>query len=298
MKRILFSIVLVLTMVACERSEDFSASGSPFNGKSLTGRPIVQIQHDLHEEGVEASIDSLTYFDVWHWNSQGQLASVDYDTAGIQRNALYTPFRDTYHYDGQGRLESIDYYGYTNRTCRFNYNNGLLSQITYPFGDSGYQYQTEFCYHSGSHYPYAVIFIHPQESFMVDRLGDTLVQTWTLEWSGGNLVRATADSMAWYCTGISWIDYYYDNHPNSLQGLFFASQIFDGSFVDEPTSLCRNNLVRRVIHCTNHDEISSIESLWKYTYGPDGYPTSVSYSYSTMYWTTIYVTNHITYGVF
>ena len=103
---------------------------------------------------------------------------------------------------------------------------------------------------------------------MVDRLGDTLVQTWTLEWSGGNLVRATADSMAWYCTGISWIDYYYDNHPNSLQGLFFASQIFDGSFVDEPTSLCRNNLVRRVIHCTNHDEISSIESLWKYTYGP------------------------------
>lgn len=299
MKKYFISVVLLLTLAACERSEDFPVGGSSFNGKCMAGRPIMQMRYDLHEEGVEASIDSLTIIDVWRWNSQRQLTAVDYDTAGnYYRRALYTPFNDTYHYDGQGRLESIDCHGYIDRTCRFYYRNGLLSQITYPFGNSDRQYRTEFRYRSGSQYPYAVIFTHPQEDFMVEHHGDTVVQTWTLQWSDGNLARATADSTAWYWSGISQIDYHYDDHPNNLQGLFFTSQIFHDGFVNEPTSLCRNNLVRRVTHHSNHGETNSEETLWNYTYGPDGYPTSVNYSYNTMYWTTVYVTNHITYGEF
>ena len=295
MRQLILPIVLALALAACGRNDDTIAGGSPFGGRSLTGRPIVQMQYDIHEEGVEASIDSLTLFDVWNWNSQGQLVSVDHDTSG-RLQGLYTSNSETYHYDGQGRLESIDHQG---RTCRFHYSNGLLSQITYPVGNTSRQNRTEFRYRPGSAYPYAMVFTHPQEDFMADRYGDTVVQTWMLEWRDGNLMRATADSVAWYWSGnISQIDYYYDNHPNSLQGLFFASDIIIDGFVDEPASLCRNNLVRRVIHHTYHGETSSKEDMWSYTYGPDGYPTSVSSSYETMYWTTIYVTQHYTYGAF
>lgn len=292
MKQILLPIALALTLVACDRDDVIPTGESPFGGRCLAGRPIVQMQYDLHEEGVEASIDSLTLFDAWHWNSQRQLTSINHDTEGIYDHD--GPLRsETYHYDGQGRLESIveDYSG---RTCYFYYAGGLLSRITYPMGNSGRQHRIEFHYHSGSAYPYAMVFVQQMEDFMADRYGDTVVQTWTLQWRGGNLVQATADSVAQYWTGVSQVDYYYDQHPNSMKGLFFASQITQDGFVDEPTSLCLNNMVRRVRHYTN----SSTEDAWNYTYGPDGYPTRVSYSFETMYWTTFYVTNHITYGEF
>ena len=69
---------------------------------------------------------------------------------------------------------------------------------------------------------------------------------WTLEWVNGNMVRATADSMAWYTTGLSHIEYYYDNHPNPFQGYFSSQLIGKDGFIDDPTCLCRNNMVRRV----------------------------------------------------
>ena len=126
---------------------------------------------------------------------------------------------------------------------------------------------------------------------------DTIRQQWTLEWENGNLVRATADSMAWYMTGMSHIEYTYDNNPNPFFGYFPADLISRDGFIDNPNSLCRNNLVRTTYYnYDNRNDTTYIRhSNIDYRYLPNGLPSQISTVTPTMYWTEITDKATITY---
>lgn len=304
MKRaIIISAALLLLATGCETNIYKIGEQDAFKGRYAPSLPIQQIRYDIHEEGAEASIDSLTYFNHWLWDNRGRLTRIEYDI----EQSYYTngPIHDEYYYDNNDRIDSIKHYveGSTStpvRTYKFHYTDGLLSKITFSFGQDNTRRTTEFRYHSGSQYPYAIVYIHPLQTWLVDIYHtDTLIQTWTLEWNNGNLIRATADSMAWYCTGLSHIDYFYDNHYNPLQGLFIADIISQDGFVDDPTTLCRNNLVRRVLYHYNQqrDVTTTTENYWNYHYrNNDGYPTNVTSSYESLYWTIFNVRTSFSYG--
>ena len=294
-KIILCSFAIVALLVACHPEDDiYPISQDAFTGHYSPQNPIVQIRYDSHEEGVEAGFDSLTYTNRWNWNGR-LLTRVDFDIEG----SYYTnsPIYDDYYYNASGRLDSIRHHidGVANpdRTYRFSYTNGLLSRISFRFG-----YTTDFLYRSGERYPYSIVFTHPLQDWLWDLYHtDTLVKRWTLEWENGNLVRATADSMAWYCTGMSKIEYAYDNNPNPMQGYFDPSLVSKDGFIDDPSCLCRNNLVRRTdYNYDNRNDTTYIhEYSWNYRYLPDGYPASVTYTFPTMYWTEITTTETFTY---
>ncbi len=286
---LMVSAALLFLTTACQRTDDIHpATQDAFRGLYSPGATVVQIRYDLDEGGVEAHMDSLTYFDRWNWTPSRQLSDVEFDPAG----AYYAnPIQDVYYYNVNGRLDSIGHFigGESNipvRTFHFTYSGGLLSQIGFR------TYTTDFLYHDGQQYPYAIVFTHPLQDWMINTYGtDTLIQQWTLEWRDGNLIRATADSMAWYCTGLSKIEYAYDNHPNPFQGYFNSSLINRDGFIDDPSCLCQNNLVRRTdYHYDNRDgSTTTTQTDWSYQYSPNGYPSSVTTSYPTMYWTTITV---------
>ena len=288
------AIVFLALFSACQRTDDIRpATQNAFRGLYQPTCTIVQMRHDVHEEGVEASIDSLTFFDRWNWSSDGRLAQVEFDYTGNMR--YNGPVKDDYFYNSNGRLDSICHWAAQSvsplRTFRFAYFGGLLSRISFPFGQNGNRtYTTDFLYRNGEEYPYAIVFTHPLQEWLYDTYHtDTLVKQWTLEWENGNLVRATADSMAWYTSGLSHIEYYYDNHPNPFQGYFSSQLIGKDGFIDDPTCLCRNNMVRRVNYHYDRRNDSTItsESTWSYEYLPNGLPANFTAVYPTMYWTEI-----------
>ena len=291
------AIVFLALFSACQRTDDIRpATQNAFRGLYQPTSTIVQMRHDVHEEGVEASIDSLTFFDRWNWSSDGRLAQVEFDYTGTYYYSN-SPRIDNYYYNSNGRLDSICHWAAQSvsplRTFRFAYSGGLLSRISFPFGQNGNRtYTTDFLYRNGEEYPYAIVFTHPLQEWLYDTYHtDTLVKQWTLEWENGNLVRATADSMAWYTTGLSHIEYYYDNHPNPSQGYFSSDLISRDGFIDNPSCLCRNNLVRRIEYHYNNrnDSTSTTQTDWIYQYYPNGYPRSVTTTYPTLYWTTFTV---------
>ena len=296
------AIVFLALFSACQRTDDIRpATQNAFRGLYQPTSTIVQMRHDLHEEGVEASIDSLTFFDRWNWSSDGRLAQVEFDCTG---NVRYNgPVKDDYFYNSNGRLDSICHWTAQSvsplRTFRFAYSGGLLSRISYPFGQNGARtYTTDFRYRNGEEYPYAIVFTHPLEEFLYNLYHtDTLVMRWTLEWDNGNLVRATADSMAWYTTGLSKIEYAYDNHPNPFQGYFNSSLISRDGIVDDPSCFCKNNLVRRTYyHYNSRDNTTSTsQSRWDYQYVRPPYPSSVTTTYHTLYWTDVTVKSYFYY---
>jgi len=288
----------MLSLAGCQPDDNIHPMNQDaFSGYYMPQTPIVQIRYDSHEEGVEAQFDSLTIFDRWIWENNGRLTSVETDYTGV----YYTngPIHDDYFYNSNGRLDSIRHIiegndGSPIRTYHFHYTGGRLSQISYR------NYTTDFLYHNGERYPYAIVFTHPLQDWQ--RQGsfwdtDTIVQRWTLEWDNGNLVRATADSMAWYMTGMSHIEYTYDNNPNPFQGYFNSSLISKDGFIDNPTYLCRNNLVRRTdYNYDNRNDTTYISTYtWNYQYLPSGYPASVTSTFPTLYWTEITTTATFTY---
>lgn len=288
---------LMLLSAACQRTDDiFPTTQNAFRGMYQPANAVVQMRHDLHEEGVEASIDSLTFFDRWSWRSDRRLAQVEFDNTGTYYYSN-SPRFDNYYYNSNGRLDSICFSLGTDgnylRTYRFAYSGGLLSRISFPFGQNGNgsrTYTTDFLYRNGEEYPYAIVFTHPLEEYLYNLYHtDTLVKQWTLEWDNGNLVRATADSMAWYTSGLSHIEYFYDNHPNPFQGYFSSQLIGKDGFIDDPTCLCRNNLVRRVDYHYDrrNDSTTSSEHTWNYEYLPSGLPVAFTTVFPTMYWTEI-----------
>ncbi len=293
---------LVLT-AGCEGTEkQAGGTQNSFAGHYRPSIPVMQMQHDLHEEGVEASIDSVTVTDLWTWDDGRRLKRIDYD---IERSNNTHAIHDDYYYDRNGRIDSLRHVvegvAYPERTFRFYYTNGLLSRIQFHFGEENLTRTTEFRYHAGDNYPYAILFIHPLNEWLTDFYHtDTLVQSWTLEWNDGNLTRAIADSTAFYCTGLTHIDYFYDNHYNPLQGFFSGDLISQDAFLDEPGSLCRNNMVRRVLHRLDaQGNPSTSEDPFNFTYrSNDGYPVSMSSSYESLYWTILHVTTRFHYGEF
>ena len=297
------AIAILALVSACQRTDDIRpATQNAFRGLFQPTSTIVQMRHDVHEEGVEASIDSLTFFDRWNWNSDGRLAQVEFDYTGTYYYSN-SPRIDNYYYNSNGRLDSICYSLGTDgnylRTYRFAYSGGLLSHISFPFGQNGNRtYTTDFLYRNGEEYPYAIVFTHPLEEWLYDTYHtDTLVKQWTLEWENGNLVRATADSMAWYTSGLSHIEYYYDNHPNPFQGYFSSDLISRDGFIDNPSCFCKNNLVRRTYyHYNSRDNTTSTsQSRWDYQYVRSPYPSSVTTTYHTLYWTDVTVKSYFYY---
>jgi len=292
------SVLLLAT--SCQRTNDLGpVTQDAFRGLYSPAATVVRIRHDLHEEGVEARNDSLTYYDNWIWNTyHRRLDIVEFDR---EQNYLTEPTQDFYYYNSNGRLDSICHRvgGVSKRTFHFTYSDGLLSQINFLFGEENRNYTTDFLYHNGQQYPYAIVFTHPLQNWMIDNYGtDTLVQRWTLEWSNGNLIRATADSMAWYCTGLSKIEYAYDNHPNPFQGYFNSSLISRDGIVDDPSCFCKNNLVHRTYyHYNSRDNTTSTsQSRWDYQYVRPPYPSSVTTTYHTLYWTDVTVKSYFYYG--
>lgn len=299
---ILTLAAMLLTLASCQRENIHPIEQQPFSGHYAPFHHITQIRHDIREEGVEAGFDSLTLIDHWHWTDR-LLTRVDYNAENTSNYS--DPYSDYYYYSG-GRLDSLTrrFEGSdrnSNRTFHFSYQQGRLSRISFLFGNTDRNYTTDFLYRTGEEYPYAIVFTHPVDRSLWNLYHtDTVVQTWTLEWSGGNLARATADSMAWYITGMSHIDYFYDNHPNPCQGWFNASLISSDGFIDDPTCFCRNNLVRRVgyNYYQQGDTTYVLENTrtLQYEFGPNGYPSAITTTTPTLYWTDIINTSHFTYA--
>ena len=123
---------LMLLSAACQRTDNiFPTTQNAFRDMYQPVNAVVQMRHDLHEEGAEASIDSLTFFDRWSWSSDRRLAQVEFDYTG---NVRYNgPVKDDYFYNSNGRLDSICHWAAQSvsplRTFRFAYSGGLLSRI-------------------------------------------------------------------------------------------------------------------------------------------------------------------------
>lgn len=293
MKRIkIFIISLLFVVAGCHPQHYTDGEQNAFEGRYSPSLPISDMVHDIHEVG-EGGTTDRTINDVWTWNRDRQLVTVHYGNGNY--DGIASPIYDTYHYNSNGQIDSIVYHSDTEaqRTFKFQYDNGLLQRITYPFGQENQTRATEFRYSDGSHYPYAIALIEPLEDWRRDIYHtDTLVQCWTLQWNDGNLVRATADSMAHYCTGITQIDYQYDNHYNPMQGHFTSNGIFQNEFLTNPSYLSRNNVVQSVYHST-----SQATNNWVYQYrSNDGYPLSVTYTVHTAYYSTITITASFHYG--
>ena len=294
-ERLFAMVVVASTLCACGKYGYVSSDQNAFTGHYAPQMPIGQERVDLDEEGIEASTASQTYYNHWSWNVHRRLTRVYYDV-----DASYYvnhPVHDDYYYDAGGRIDSLKHVvegasPNSVRTYKFHYDNGLLSCI------KNKSRITEFRYRCGSRYPYAIAFVRPLEQWLRDLYHtDTLVQTWTLEWRDGNLMRATGDSMAWYCTGLSHIDYFYDDGYNPLQGHYTGDLIGRDAFIDDPACLCRNNLVRRVMyHCDSlRNIVGTTEHTLTYSYRSDGYPLSVATSYNSMYWTVFNIKSTYTY---
>ena len=310
MKRVNYILytVLLLTATACHPEDNiYPINQDAFNGYYMPQDPIYRIRYDIHEEGVEASIDSLTFTNNWRWTINHMLARVDYDIEGNYNRYDNEPMNiyDVYFYT-HGRLDSLQHHieggsGTPLRTYHFHYNSGRLSQISFLFGQDNRHYTTDFLYRSNERQPYAIVFTHPlqdwqRQSHFYDT--DTIVQRWTLEWENGNLVRATADSMAWYMTGMSHIEYTYDNHPNPFHGYFSADLISRDGFIDNPTYLSRNNLIRKT--CYNYDNRNDTTYISHYDidvrYLSNGYPSQITSVTPTMHWTDITTKATLTYS--
>lgn len=293
MKRInLFLVPLLVLLAGCRPQHYTDGEQNAFEGRYSPSLPITGMVHDIHEVG-EGGTTDRTVNDVWTWNRDRQLVTVRYGNGyydGIQ-SSIY----DTYHYNSNGRIDSIVYHSDTEvqRTFKFHYGNGLLQRITYPFGQENQIRSTEFRYSDGSRYPYAIVLVQPVEDWLRDIYHtDTLVQCWTLQWNDGNLVRATADSMAHYCTGINHIDYQYDNHYNPLQGHFTSNSIFKNRFIDNPTYLSRNNMIQSTVYSSAP---TTINLAYQYR-SNDGYPLSLTYTIHTLIYSTINITTTFQYG--
>lgn len=293
MKRInLFLVPLLVLLAGCRPQHYTDGEQNAFEGRYSPSLPITGMVHDIHEVG-EGGTTDRTVNDVWTWNRDRQLVTVRYGNGyydGIQ-SSIY----DTYHYNSNGRIDSIVYHSDTEaqRTFKFHYGNGLLQRITYPFGQENQIRSTEFRYSDGSRYPYAIVLVQPVEDWLRDIYHtDTLVQCWTLQWNDGNLVRATADSMAHYCTGINHIDYQYDNHYNPLQGHFTSNFIFGNRFIDNPTYLSRNNMIQSTVYSSAP---TTINLAYQYR-SNDGYPLSLTYTIHTLIYSTINITTTFQYG--
>ena len=295
-------MVLLLSVAACRPEDDiYPANQDAFGGYYVPQSPIAHIRYDLHEEGVEASIDSLTFTDRWSWTTNRRLARVDFDIEGNYHTYQNQPMNisDVYFYNSNGRLDSLQHHiehggGIPLRTYYFHYTGGRLSQISFR------NYTTDFLYRANERLPYSIVFTHPLQDWQ--RQGsfwntDTIRQQWTLEWENGNLVRATADSMAWYMTGMSHIEYAYDNNPNPFQGYFPADLISRDGFIDNPGYLCHNNLV--CVTYYNYDNRNDTTYIHNnsinYQYLPNGYPSQITTVTPTMYWTEITSKATITY---
>lgn len=294
---------LLFAMTACQPEDNiYPLEQSAFNGRYSPQMPILQIRHDQQEEGAEAHSDPISFTDHWTWSTEGSLSRVEFDIpAGEYTN--YNNSHDDYFYNSNDRLDSVRHTIYNSDsiiqyTYHFSYSNGQINRISFLFGQESLIHTVDFLYHNGKQHPYAIVFTRPLPEWLWGLYHtDTLVQQWTLVWSGGNLMRATADSMAAYCTGISYIEYLYDNHPNPCQGYFSSKVILNNGFIDNPSCLCRNNLVRRIIHhCTTPDNSTSTsETNWTYRYLANGYPGSVTVTTPTLYWTEITTKSTFTY---
>ena len=98
-------------------------------------------------------------------------------------------------------------------------------------------------------------------------------------------------------TGMSHIEYAYDNNPNPFFGYFPADLISRDGFIDNPNSLCRNNLVRTTYYnYDNRNDTTYIRhSNIDYRYLPNGLPSQITTVTPTMYWTEITDKATITY---
>lgn len=293
MKRInLFLVPLLVLLAGCRPQHYTDGEQNAFEGRYSPSLPITGMVHEIYEVGEFGTTDR-TVNDVWTWNRDRQLVTVQYGNGyydGIQSSTY-----DTYHYNSNGRIDSIVYHSDTEaqRTFKFHYGNGLLQRITYPFGQENQIRSTEFRYSDGNRYPYAIVLVQPVEDWLRDIYHtDTLVQCWTLQWNDGNLVRATADSMAHYCTGINHIDYQYDNHYNPLQGHFTSNFIFGNRFIDNPTYLSRNNMIQSTVYSSTP---TTINLAYQYR-SNDGYPLSLTYTIHTLIYSTINITTTFQYG--
>lgn len=293
MKRInLFLVPLLVLLAGCRPQHYTDGEQNAFEGRYSPSLPITGMVHEIYEVGEFGTTDR-TVNDVWTWNRDRQLVTVHYGNGNY--DGIQSPIYDTYHYNSNGRIDSIVYHSDTEaqRTFKFHYDNGLLQRITYPFGQENQTRSTEFRYSDGSRYPYAIVLVQPVADWLRDIYHtDTLVQCWTLQWSDGNLVRATADSMAHYCTGITQIDYQYDNHYNPLQGHFTSNSIFQNRFIDNPTYFSRNNMIQSTVYRST----PTTNNLTYQYRSNDGYPLSLTYTIHTPIYSTINITTTFQYG--
>lgn len=298
MKRINLILFLILIVLAgCKKQQYSDGVQNAFEGRYSPSLPITDMVHDIHEVG-EGGTTDRTVNDVWTWNRDHQLAVVHYGNGYFV--GTNSPIYDSYHYNSNGQIDSIVYHSDTEvqRSFKFHYDNGLLRSITFPFGQENKLRATEFRYADGSSYPHAIVLIEPLDNWQRGIYHtDTLVQCWTLQWSDGNLVSATADSMAHYCTGITRIDYQYDDHYNPMQGFFRSNSIIQNELLYFPAYLSRNNLVLRTVHHSIDDNPSTTNWVYHYQYrSNDNYPSSVTYTTPTAVYSTITITTTFHYG--
>lgn len=291
----LFGVLMLsaaVLAVSCTGDVEYSLAVSPFHQSFVPQLHVQSVGSDMVETGVEAGPDgqqqaatTATYL----WQG-GRLTK--YETAGEPGGDLAE--RIDYEYDGQGCLSSfVCRTAYAEWEYRFDYTDSLLTAIRYPRGE--HEYKVVFTYGKHSDYPIRVQFVEPVDEWMLPAYGvDTLVKSWELEWKDGNLVRARADSMAWYCSGISSIDYYYDHRVNPFVGLFTEHDMAD-MVLGVPSALSANNMVRRVNNHYYQGQSTPREYTCHYKYDTQGRPKQIVDSWESMYWTTFTRTRHISY---
>ena len=294
MKNRTITFVMLLSLaalsVSCAKEDSVYPVGTnPFEGRFAPAKHIAKVENEIREVGPMWGVDTTFLTDTWTWE-EGLLKRVDKPESNT---------REEYFYNEQGCIERLVYM--VNTTIRrefdFSYEHGLLSQISYDWGSS-YRYQVHFHYRANESYPNEMVTIRPLEDFLINLYGcDTLVQSWTLGWDNGNLVRATADSMATYCTGFSLITYFYDNKSNPNMGHFTCDDIAHLGLLDNPACLSRNNLVCCVKYNDYHGTITPIETFYTYQYLPDGFPSEVYYEPSPLfgYGSELYCTQTLIY---
>ena len=288
---ILMASVLLAFCTGCEKDKDVSEA-SPFSGNYNPLYHIQQIDYDIEETGVEiGGTVSHSLTSLWHWTGN-MLEQVDYNydsqlSYDIQQSI------DRYWYTN-ARIDSLKYYyPYSNkhRTYHFHYQHDRLTCIDYWINNQ--RYSTNYIYEHNSQYPSHIVYCRPA---ILHTEQDSVRMDWTLEWKNGNLLRATADSVAWYNTGIAKIEYAYDNKVNPFQNFFTGNSLQNYcDILESPYSYCRNNMVQQTKYYKYHDDIETVTTHYNYQYDNRNRPTSVTYSYETMFYTTVTVTAHITY---
>lgn len=228
-------------------------------GQYMPKKKISEIVYTKYYKFSTGTIVSRTEREVWTWNGK-LLSYIDYYKADDTRTT------SLFRYDNENRIEEINY---GDATAKFDYDNGLIDEITiynqngsllgkYEFEHKGNTLTAIDVTTNGSKSMEMLPF-NPLRIFLPEGLVNKVMEGAAtkgstrvlLTWSGKNITSAEV-------TGGNKVTYKwsYDEYSNPLKGLF------DMATTDSYVIFSKNNVVREEITTNN----ATTTTDFKYTY--------------------------------